>query len=68
MIPPAVRREGAGGDTSALEKIGNTRWHIGAALGFDTDDGHSAEEHRTWAYSALSSLKETLEIQPSEAD
>jgi hypothetical protein len=60
--------EAVGGNTYALDKIGNVRWHIGAALGFDTDSGHSADDHRTWAYGALKSLNETLEIPPSEAD
>lgn len=36
----------AGGNAYALEKIGNAKWHIGAALGFDVENEHSAEEHR----------------------
>ncbi|WP_166297075.1 hypothetical protein [Bradyrhizobium sp. 2S1] len=51
----------AGGNTYALEKIGSAKWHIGAALGFDIDNGHPAEQHRAWAYGALQSLKSTLD-------
>jgi hypothetical protein len=58
----------AGGNAFALEKIGNAKWHIGAALGFDVDNEHSAEDHRVWASSALDSLKNTLETPISEAD
>jgi hypothetical protein len=52
----------------ALEKIGNAKWHIGAAFGFDIGNENSPEEHRVWAYAALNSLKSTLESHPSEAD
>ena len=40
------------------EKLRNVRWHIGAALGFDIDNGHGDEQHRVWAYGALNTLRD----------
>lgn len=42
------------------EKAGQIRWHSAAALGFDIDNGHSAQDHRVWALGALSSLEDSL--------
>jgi len=55
-----------GGDTYAREKIGEAKWHIGAALDFDIDNGHPAEQHRAWAYGALNSLQSTLNKVPTD--
>lgn len=52
--------ETASSDGYAFEKIGQVRWHIGAALGFDTDNGHDAGQHRVWALGSLESLNSRL--------
>ena len=39
------------------EKLRNVKWHIGAALGFDIDNGHDDEKHRVWAYGDLGTLR-----------
>ena len=44
----------------AKEKAGQIRWHSAAALGFDIDNGHSAQDHRAWAMGALWSLQDSL--------
>ncbi|MNP56006.1 hypothetical protein D3C76_1506950 [compost metagenome] len=44
----------------AKEKAGQIRFHSAAALGFDIDNGHSAQQHRVWALGALSSLDDSL--------
>lgn len=56
-----IVEELSGPNHYAGEKIGGIKWHIGAALGFDVDNGHSASQHRAWAYGDLNSLKATLE-------
>ena len=48
------------GDGYAHEKITQVVWHVGAALGFDITNGHSAEQHRSWAYGACSTLENLL--------
>lgn len=48
-------------DGYLFEKAGSVQWHIGAMLGFDVDNDHDAQQHRAWAYSALSILEERLE-------
>jgi hypothetical protein len=52
--------EECGGDGYAHEKVGTMRWHVGAALGFDVTNNHSAEEHTVWALGALNSLRNVL--------
>ena len=47
-------------DAYCFEKIGKVRWHMGAALGFDIDNRHSADQHRAWAYGHLGSLKNQI--------
>src|SRR5690606_25875774 len=42
--------EAADGHGYALEKIGTVQRHIGAALGFDVDNGHPIEQHQSWAH------------------
>lgn len=44
-------------DGYAQEKLGNARFHIAAALGFDIDNGHSPDKHRVWALGDLSNLQ-----------
>lgn len=44
----------------AKEKAAQIRWHSAAALGFDIDNGHAAQDHRVWALGALSSLQDSL--------
>lgn len=49
------------GDGYALEKIGNAKWHIGAALGVDIDNGHPPDQHRAWSLGALGTLQSHLQ-------
>jgi hypothetical protein len=42
------------------EKIGKVKWHIGAMLDFDVDNGHDTQEHLVWAYGALNTLEDLL--------
>lgn len=57
-----------GPDVYIKEKLCGVKSHIGAAVGFDVDNGHDASQHRSWAYGDLSTLKGCLEgrLQPSE--
>ena len=49
-----------GGDGYAHEKVAQYWWHIGATLGFDTDNGHGKADHLSWAWGALDSLGSRL--------
>lgn len=42
------------------EKIGKTKWHIGAMLDFDVDNEHDVQQHCAWAYGALNTLEDLL--------
>jgi hypothetical protein len=42
----------------ALETVAKARWSICAAVGYDNTDGHSKEQHVTFALDAASMLKE----------
>ncbi len=46
----------------ANEQIAKIKWHVGAALGFDVDNGHDASQHRSWAYGALGTFVAEREI------
>jgi hypothetical protein len=48
-------RDEMGGYT--LEKLSDLDWHIGAMFGMDNDNGHSANQHRVWAFAAIDSLR-----------
>lgn len=52
--------EERGGDGYAHEKVGGVIWHVGAALGFDITNNHPADQHRSWAFGSLSSLKNVI--------
>lgn len=45
----------------AKEKALGVRWHAAAALGFDQNNGHTAEAHRVWAYGEMNTLESTYE-------
>lgn len=45
----------------AKEKALKVQWHSAAALGFDIDNGHSAETHRSWALGELDTLQSLAE-------
>lgn len=47
-------------DSYALEKVESTRWSICAAVGYDTTNGHSKNDHISWALGAVSTLKDVL--------
>lgn len=49
------------GNTYALEKCGNFRWHVAAALGIDDDNGHGPAEHRRMALGELRSFENVLD-------
>lgn len=44
----------------AHEKVGQMVWHYGAALGFDTTNGHDKGAHLVWALGAVGTLKDLL--------
>ncbi|MCJ2074797.1 hypothetical protein MKK68_03910 [Methylobacterium sp. E-016] len=50
------------------EKLRNVRWHVGAVLGFDVDNGHADDQHRVWAYGALSTVRDIFAERFSEDD
>lgn len=39
------------------ENLERIRWSISAILGYDIDNGHSRDQHLTWAFSAIEELK-----------
>ncbi|WP_295460511.1 hypothetical protein [uncultured Pseudomonas sp.] len=43
----------------AKEKARKVCWHAGAALGFDETNGHSVEQHCSWAVGELWSLRDS---------
>lgn len=45
----------------AKEKAHKLQWHAAAALGFDIDNGHSAEQHRSWALGEVGTLESVVE-------
>lgn len=45
----------------AKEKALKVQWHAAAALGFDVDNGHSEEQHRSWALGELWTLQSLAE-------
>jgi hypothetical protein len=49
-----VATDDFGDDAYLREKASYFQWRMGAALGFDADNGHYAEQHRVWALGALS--------------
>ena len=52
-------------DGYAKEKIGQVRWHLGAALGFDVDNGQPPSQHRSFALGSLDTLESLLvKMQP----
>lgn len=44
-----------------LEKVGQARSHIAAAVGYDIDNGHDRDAHIGWAIGAINNLKNQLE-------
>ena len=40
------------------ENLERARWSISAILGYDIDNGHSHDQHFSWALAALESLKD----------
>ena len=48
-------------DGYALEKVEGTRWHICASLGYDITNGHSPQQHLSWAFGSVITLKNVLE-------
>ena len=47
-------------DGYALEKVEQARWHICASIGYDTTNGHDAQQHRSWALGAINTLQDVL--------
>lgn len=39
------------------ENLERIRWSISAILGYDIDNGHSRDQHLTWALAAIEELK-----------
>ncbi|WP_322781912.1 hypothetical protein [Synechococcus sp. CBW1107] len=39
------------------ENLERARWSICALLGYDTDNGHSQDQHLSWALASIESLK-----------
>jgi hypothetical protein len=39
------------------ENLERIRWSISAILGYDIDNGHSRDQHFTWAFAAIEELK-----------
>lgn len=44
----------------ALENLERARWHTCAIVGYDVDNGHDASMHRSWASSAVKTLRDLL--------
>ncbi|MGL4249771.1 MAG: hypothetical protein ACRCR1_03795 [Aeromonas sp.] len=53
-------------DSYTLEKVFQACWHICAAVGYDTTNGHESGLHISWAYGSISSLKDQLESRTQE--
>lgn len=47
-------------DAYALEKVEYARWHIAASVGYDVKNGHSIDQHLSWASGAVSTLENFL--------
>ncbi len=47
-------------DPSLSENIERARWSIGAMLGYDITNGHSADMHHSWAMAAITRIREVL--------
>lgn len=43
-----------------LGKLGQARWHIAAAVGYDITNGHDAEAHISWAMGAVSTMEDLI--------
>ena len=55
-------------DGYAFEKVLKYKWHIGAALGFDIDNGHDKSQHFVWALGDLHTLRDVLTERSASAD
>ena len=46
------------------EDLERARWSISAILGYDIDNGHSREQHCSWALAAVDALKGAYPLSP----
>jgi hypothetical protein len=47
-------------DDYTLEKVEQARWHICASIGYDINNGHDEQQHRSWALGAINTLQGVL--------
>lgn len=49
-------------DSYGLEKVVHAAWHIKTIVGYDVSNGHSMDEHVSWAVNSLMTLREVVQV------
>jgi hypothetical protein len=44
----------------AMENVERLRWSICAMVGYDIDNGHDNDRHKSWAHAAVTALEDSL--------